>query len=239
VALEEHRPHYVGPKARSPVLTAHALARSLTNSRRFTASGSRASDGKDSTPQYGRRLLRCGISVRRMSAAKPLPPAGLRCCGSCLRHASHQKARSKALDPVLKQFAVLLSRRSQHRSRASHQKLDRRLSTWRPRSWTRPNRLQKKERSGVQSACRRIDRQRCNHHRRIVGWLQRSWPGLSIHLLLMKSGNAEDGGSLKGRKNFEICATTLSARNRRAKSKGAICRHTNSKLDRRLSFNRQ
>jgi len=26
VAAEEHRPHYVGPKAPSPVLTAHALA---------------------------------------------------------------------------------------------------------------------------------------------------------------------------------------------------------------------
>ncbi len=50
-------------------------------------------------------------------------------------------------------------------------------------------------------------------------------------LLLMKSGNAENGGSLKGRKNFEICAT-LSARDRRAKSKGAICRPTNSKSER-------
>jgi hypothetical protein len=31
------------------------------NSRRFTGSASRASDRKDSTPQYGRRLLRCGV----------------------------------------------------------------------------------------------------------------------------------------------------------------------------------
>ncbi len=38
--------------------------------------------------------------------------------------------------PVLKQFAVLLSRRSQYRSRASHQKARSRLSTWLPRSWT-------------------------------------------------------------------------------------------------------
>src|SRR6516225_7039234 len=38
----------------------------VTNSRRFTASGSRASGKKDSTP--GRGLLRCGISIRPMSA---------------------------------------------------------------------------------------------------------------------------------------------------------------------------
>jgi hypothetical protein len=62
--------------------------------------------------------------------------------------------------------------------------------------------------------------------------------GFLIHLLLMKSGNAENGGSLKGRKNFEICAT-LSARDRRAKSKRGICRPTNSKLERWLSPNRQ
>ncbi len=53
--------------------------------------------------------------------------------------------------------------------------------------------------------------------RRLSTWLLRSWTGSLIHLLLMKSGNAENGGSLKGRKNFEICAT-LSARDRRAKS---------------------
>jgi hypothetical protein len=52
-----------------------------------------------------------------------------------------------------------------------------------------------------------------------------------VHLLLMKSANAENGGSLKGRKNFEICAM-LSARDRRATSKEAICRHTNSKSER-------
>jgi hypothetical protein len=52
-----------------------------------------------------------------------------------------------------------------------------------------------------------------------------------LDLLLMKSGNAENSGSSKGRKNFEICAT-LSARDRRAKSKRAICRPTNSKLER-------
>jgi hypothetical protein len=69
-------------------------------------------------------------------------------------------------------------------------------------------------------------------------WLLRSWTGFLIHLLLMKSGNAENGGSSKGRKNFEICAT-LSARDRRAKSKRAICRPTNSKLERWLSSNRQ
>jgi hypothetical protein len=74
--------------------------------------------------------------------------------------------------------------------------------------------------------------------RRLSTWLLRSWTGFLIHLLLMKSGNAENGGSLKGRKNFEICATLL-ARDRRAKSKGAICRHTNSKFERWLSFNRQ
>ena len=62
--------------------------------------------------------------------------------------------------------------------------------------------------------------------RRLSTWLLRSWTGFSIHLLLMKSGNAENGGSLKGRKNFEICPT-LSARDRRAKSGGAICRPTN------------
>jgi hypothetical protein len=38
------------------------------NSRRFTAGGSRASDRKDSTPRYGRGLLRCGISTPLMSA---------------------------------------------------------------------------------------------------------------------------------------------------------------------------
>jgi hypothetical protein len=65
--------------------------------------------------------------------------------------------------------------------------------------------------------------------RRLSTWLLRSWTGFLIHLLLMKSGNAENGGSLKGRKNFEICAT-LSARDRRAKSKGAIFRPTNSKV---------
>jgi hypothetical protein len=55
--------------------------------------------------------------------------------------------------------------------------------------------------------------------RRLSTWLLRSWTGFLIHLLLMKSGKAENGGSLKGRKNFEICAM-LSARDRRAKSKG-------------------
>ena len=67
--------------------------------------------------------------------------------------------------------------------------------------------------------------------RRLSTWLLCSWTGFLIHLLLMKSGNAENGGSLKGRKNFEICAT-LSARDRRAKSKGAIFRPTNSKSER-------
>src|SRR5439155_9388418 len=43
--------------------------------------------------------------------------------------------------------------------------------------------------------------------RRLSTWLLCSWTGFLIHLLLMKSGNAENGGSLKGRKNFEICAT--------------------------------
>ena len=39
------------------------------NARRFTARYLRASDKKDSTPQYVRRLLRCGISIRPMSAS--------------------------------------------------------------------------------------------------------------------------------------------------------------------------
>src|SRR5689334_21976476 len=55
--------------------------------------------------------------------------------------------------------------------------------------------------------------------RRLSTRLLRSWTGFLIHLILMKSGKAENGGSLKGRKNFEICAT-LSARDRRATSKG-------------------
>jgi hypothetical protein len=37
------------------------------NSRRFTASASRASNRKDSTPPHRGRLLRCGISTRPMS----------------------------------------------------------------------------------------------------------------------------------------------------------------------------
>jgi len=44
-------------------------------------------------------------------------------------------------------------------------------------------------------------------NRRLSTWPLCSWTGFLIHLLLMKSGNAENGGSLKGRKNFEICAT--------------------------------
>jgi hypothetical protein len=31
--------------------------------------------------------------------------------------------------------------------------------------------------------------------RRLSAWLPRSWTGFSIHLLLTKSGNAENGGS--------------------------------------------
>jgi hypothetical protein len=54
-----------------------------------------------------------------------------------------------------------------------------------------------------------------------------------IHLLLMKSGNAENGGSLKGRKNFEICAT-LSARDRRA-SADAPNRHDTGSTTARLN----
>jgi hypothetical protein len=69
-----------------------------------------------------------------------------------------------------------------------------------------------------------------NHVAVVTMKLLRSWTGFLIHLLLMKSGNAENGGSLKGRKNFEICAT-LSARDRRANSKGAIFRPTNSKSE--------
>jgi hypothetical protein len=60
--------------------------------------------------------------------------------------------------------------------------------------------------------------------RRLSTWLPRSWTGLSIHLLLTKSGNAENGGSSKGRKSFERCVT-LSTRDRSAKLR-AICRLT-------------
>ena len=69
-------------------------------------------------------------------------------------------------------------------------------------------------RSQSSRAPKKLDRQ-------LSSWLLRSWTGFSIHLLLMKSGNAENGGCLKGRKNFEICPI-LSARDRRAKSKGAF-----------------
>jgi hypothetical protein len=37
------------------------------NSRRFTPDASRAFDRKDSTPRFGRRLPRCGISIQPMS----------------------------------------------------------------------------------------------------------------------------------------------------------------------------
>src|SRR5262249_28681749 len=47
-------------------------------------------------------------------------------------------------------------------------------------------------------------------------WLPRSWTAFSIDLLRTRSGNAENAGSSKGRKNFGICAT-LSARDQRAK----------------------
>jgi hypothetical protein len=65
--------------------------------------------------------------------------------------------------------------------------------------------------------------------RRLTTWLLRSWTGFLIHLLLMKSGNAENGGSLKGRKNFEICATLSALEIEELKVKGAILRPTNSK----------
>ncbi len=41
---------------------------SVMNSRRFTARCLRAFDRKDSTPRWGRRLLRCGISALLMTA---------------------------------------------------------------------------------------------------------------------------------------------------------------------------
>ena len=41
---------------------------SVMNSRRFTDQYLRCLDRKDSTPRWGRRLLRCGISTRLMTA---------------------------------------------------------------------------------------------------------------------------------------------------------------------------
>jgi len=59
------------------------------NSRRFTASASRASDRKDSTPQYGRRLLRCGIPIPLMSLVGQVGRIGaltmLAVCPLCLQ----------------------------------------------------------------------------------------------------------------------------------------------------------